>query len=75
MVGLHVGGLISRTQTHVRWLQRALKQGDSVRIEVADVTKVDRPRKRKAESARSRRKREQEYVVKKAAEWGWKIVK
>jgi hypothetical protein len=74
-LSLHVGGFHSQTRTHVTWLHRQLIQGDSVRIDVVEASKVDRPRKKKSESARSRLKREKDYVVKKAALWGWKIQK
>src|SRR3954466_670174 len=39
---LHVGGLITPAQEHVRWLDRDLKIGDEVRISVAEDTKIDR---------------------------------
>jgi phosphopantetheine adenylyltransferase len=74
-LSLHVGGLFSRTHTHVTWLHRKLKMGDSVRIDIVEVAKVDRPKKKKSESPQSRMKREQDYVMKKAASWGWKIRK
>lgn len=72
---LHVGGLLTGTQAHVTWFERELKVGDSVRIEIIDTAKVDRPRRYRMESARTRRKREQAHVLKQAAEWGWKIQK
>ena len=72
---LHVGGLHSRTRTHVTWLHRELKIGDSVRIDLVETKKVDRPNKKKPESAATRKRREQDYVLKKASSWGWTIQK
>jgi hypothetical protein len=74
-VRLHVGGFYSETRTHAIWLSRQLVRGDTVRIDVVEAPKVDRPRKKKTESAESRLKRERDYVSKKAASWGWKIQK
>lgn len=72
---LHVGGILSRTRTHVTWLHRELKNGDSIRVDVVEAKKADRPKKKKPESARLRLQREQDYVLKKATSWGWKIQK
>jgi hypothetical protein len=72
-LSLEVGGLHSLTHTHVTWLHRRLVQGDTVRIDVVDASKVDRARKKRSESPRSRLKREKDYVLKKAAAWGWII--
>ena len=74
-LSLHVGGLHSRTHTHVTWLHRQLREGDSVRVDIVEVPRVNRPRKRKLESPQVRKKRERDYVIKKAESWGWKIQK
>jgi len=70
-----VSGLISRTHTHVDWFHRQLKAGDEVKIVVVEKAKIDRPKKRRTESKASREKRERDLVEKKAAKFGWKIVK
>ncbi len=70
-----VGGLISRTKTHVDWFHRMLKTGDEVKIVVVETKKVDRPKKKRRESKAARVKREQKYLEKKAAEYGWKLSK
>jgi hypothetical protein len=70
-----VSGLISRTHTHVDWLQQQLKTGDEVKIVVVEKAKVDRPNKRRTESKVIREKREREYIEMKAAKFGWKITK
>ena len=74
-IHIHVGGLNSHTRTHLVWLHRSLRVGDSVPIDVVETKRVNRPKKAKSESVKSRMRREQEYVAKKAAEWGWIIHK
>ena len=43
LLQLEVGGLISRSQEHVRWLDRCISVGDEVQIRVVDATVVDKP--------------------------------
>ena len=70
---LHVGGLISSTQEHVRWLDRDLKVGDEVRITVAENSKVDRPRTRKRRDHVKELRAQKRYVREMAKQFGWKI--
>jgi acyl dehydratase len=72
---LRVSGLISRAHTHVDWFHRPLKTGDEVKIVVVEKAKSDRPKRSRRENLTTRAKREREYVEKKAAEFGWKIVR
>lgn len=74
-LSLHVGGLDRLTGAHVKWLHRELQLGDTIRIDIVEAAKVDRPQKVKSETQRSRTKREQDFVTKKAATWGWRIEK
>ena len=70
---LHVGGLISPSGDHVRWLDRPLQVGDEVRIIVAEVTKIDRPRSRKRSEPGEDLRRQKRYVRQMAKRFGWKI--
>lgn len=70
-----VGGLVSRSGTHIDWLHRRLKNGDEVRIVVVEKAKVDRPKQTRTESEAMRTKRKKSYVEKLAAEFGWKITR
>ena len=74
-LSFRVGGLVSRTKKHVHWLQRPLKAGDEVRIVVVEKARADRPKVNRSESKAARQKRERESIEKKAAEFGWKIIK
>jgi hypothetical protein len=71
---LHVGGLRSSRGEYLTWMDRPLKSGDSVRIEIVEADKVSRVRStRRRESSEARLRREQEHVLAKAREWGWKV--
>jgi hypothetical protein len=70
---LHVGGLISPAQEHVRWLDRDLKIGDEIRIVVAEDTKVDRPRSRERRDYAKELRSKKRYVKEMAKSFGWKI--
>jgi len=69
-----VGGLVSRTGTHVIWLRRDLKVGDDVRITVLENRKADKPKKNPMPE-KTRLALEKKYVEVKAAKLGWKIKK
>ena len=70
---LHVGGLVTPVQEHVRWLDHDLGIGDEVRITVADESEVDpahsRQRREVAKDLRSQKR----YVRAMAKKFGWKI--
>jgi len=70
---LHVGGLITPAQEHVRWLDCDLKIGDEVRICVAEAAKVDRPRSRERRDHAKELRSQKRYVREMAKRFGWKI--
>jgi hypothetical protein len=70
---LHVAGFYSATRRHVRWAQRPLKKGDTVRIEVVDAVKISKSKVSIRETPKQRLQREQDHMRKKAKEWGWTI--
>ena len=70
---LHVGGLISPAEEHVRWLDRDLKIGDEVRITIAEDSKVDRPRRRQRRDRSKELRSQKRYVREMAKRFGWKI--
>ena len=70
---LHVGGLITPAQEHVRWLDRDLKIGDEVRICVAEDAKIDRPRSRERRDRAKELRSKKRYVREMAKRFGWKI--
>jgi hypothetical protein len=70
---LHVGGLISPAEEHVRWLDRDLKIGDEVRITIAENAKIDRPRSRERRDRAKELRSQKRYVREMAKRFGWKI--
>lgn len=70
-----VGGLVSRTRTHVTWLHKELQVGDEVKLVVTSADKVDRPKEKRRESAAAQAKRERKYLTDRAAKLGLKLVK
>ena len=72
-LGLHIGGLVTPTEEHVRWLDRDLKAGDEVRIVVVDDAKVDRPRSRERRDPAKDLRSQKRYVRALAKKFGWKI--
>ena len=70
---LHVGGLISPDDEHVRWLDRDLKVGDEVSIRVAEDGRVDRPRSRERRDRAKELRSQKRYVRAMARKFGWKI--
>ena len=73
---LQVGGLASssRTDQYLYWIKRSLQRGDAVSIRIIEARKVDRPKRRRAETAAHRRRQEERYVRQMAEQFGWKIV-
>jgi hypothetical protein len=47
-IDIRIGGLNSRTDTHLTWLTRTLQIGDEVKIKVLAKAKVDKPTRRKS---------------------------
>ena|SRR5437867_12094491 len=70
---LHVGGLISPAQEHVRWLDRGLKIGDEVRIAIVEDAKIDRPHSRQQRDPAKELRLQKRYVRQMAKQFGWKI--
>ena len=70
---LHVGGLITPTEEHVRWLDCSLKVGDEVRIRVVADAPVDRPRSRERRDRSKELRSQKRYVREMAKRFGWKI--
>ncbi len=72
---LRVGGLVSRTHTHVDWMHRIVRNGDEIRIVVCDKEKVSKPKKSHSESEETRKKRKLEYLKRLSKELGYEIRK
>lgn len=70
---LHVGGLVSPAQEHVRWLDCDLKIGDEVRITIAESAPVARPRSRERRDRAKELRSQKRYVREMAKRFGWKI--
>ncbi len=71
---LDVGGLISSTNEHVKWLNRTLRIGDEVTVKVVDTTSVNKPRKRQRSDPAKELEHQKHYVKTLAKQLGWKIV-
>lgn len=67
------GGLISRTNTHLTWMQRPLKMGDVIEIKIIQAEKTNKPKSKSRETAATRAKRTKDYVRKTAKSLGWTI--
>lgn len=72
---LRVGGLISRSHTHVDWAHRILKEGDELRVVVCSKQKVSKPKKIRTESEKDRKKRKLEYLKRLSKDLGYEIKK
>ena len=72
---LGVGGLVSRSDEFLEWLQRDVQPGDEVSIRVTEAAKVDKPKKRSRWRATPGqiKLRKQAHVRRLAKELGWKI--
>ena len=70
---LHVGGLITPTEEHVRWLDRKLKVGDEVRIRIVEDGAIDRPRSRERLDRSKELRTQKRYLRQLAKRFGWKI--
>ncbi len=74
-LNLGVGGLVSRSDEFLQWLQSDVQPGDEVSIRIVEAAKVDKPKKRwrqRATPAQIKR-RKQAHVRRLARELGWKI--
>jgi hypothetical protein len=72
---LHVGGLITPTGEHVRWIDRKLKVGDEISIFVIEDAPIDRPRSRERRDHSKDLLAQKRYVKQMAKKFGWKILR
>ncbi len=71
---LDVGGLISPTREHVKWVNRTLRIGDEVRVKVIDAPSVNKPRKIQRSDPVKELAYQKQHVKTLAKQLGWKIV-
>jgi hypothetical protein len=72
-ITLDVGGLITPTDEHVRWLDCKLKVGDEVRIRIVDNAPSERPHSREKRDRSKELRSQKRYVREMAKRFGWKI--
>ena len=71
---LEIGGLISHTDEHVKWInQRRLRMGDRIRVHIVDTASADRPKKRYRITPAQRLRTQKRYVRMMAKQLGWTI--
>ncbi len=70
---LHVGGLATPADEHLRWLDRKLKVGDEVRIRIVENAPIDQPRGREKRNPSKELRAQKRYVREMASKFGWKI--
>jgi len=70
---LHVGGLMTPIEEHVRWLDSKLKVGDEVSIRVIENAAIDRPVSRERRNRAKELRAQKRYVKEMAKKFGWKI--
>ena len=70
---LRVGGLITPSDEHVRWLDRELKVGDEVSIRIAEDAPIDEPHSRERNDPAKELNAQKRYVREMAEKLGWKI--
>jgi hypothetical protein len=70
---LHVGGLVTPTDEHVRWLDRKLKVGDEVSIRVVESAPIDPPSSRERRNHSNELRSQKRYVKEMAKKFGWKL--
>jgi hypothetical protein len=75
-LSLGVGGLVSRSDEDLVWLQRDMRLGDEVTIRIVEVRAADKPKKRRRDRATPAQilRRRKAFLRKMAKEFGWKIV-
>jgi hypothetical protein len=73
---LGIGGLLSRTDEFLEWLQRDMRLGDEVAIRIVEVADSDKPKKRRRTKSTPAQllRRKQAFLRRMAKEFGWKIV-
>ena len=76
-LNLGVGGLVSRSDESLEWLQRDVQPGDEVSIRIIEAAKVDKPKTRRRLRATPAqiKQRKQAFLRRLAKEVGWKIQK
>jgi hypothetical protein len=71
---LHVGGLLSSKDEHVRWRDAKLNLGDEITIRIVETISVDRPRERKRRNPAEEQKLLKQYIRTTAKQLGWRII-
>jgi hypothetical protein len=66
-------GLVSRTGTHLTWIQRQIKIGDVIEIKIIEAEDISKPKFKRRETAATRTKRTKSYVRRTAESFGWTI--
>jgi hypothetical protein len=75
-LNLGVGGLVSRSDEDLVWLQRAMQLGDGITIRIVEVRAADTPKKRQRDRATPAQvlRRKKAFLRRMAKEFGWKLV-
>ena len=71
---LHIGGLISATEEHVRWKAPHLRLGDKMALRIVETDRVDKPAKRYRTDAKQNERNSKAYVRAVAKKYGWKLL-
>jgi hypothetical protein len=66
-------GRLTDSGEHLRWLDRKLKRGDVVSIQVVQANSPDKARERQRPNPAAELRRQKQYVRRMAKELGWKI--
>jgi hypothetical protein len=72
-LGLSVGGLDTSRGEHVRWLNRALRLGDEIRVRIGERKSADTPSRRFPRDPKAELRSQKRYVRRLAKKLGWKI--
>lgn len=71
---LDFGGLVSRTEEHVRWIkQKALRSGDEIRVTIIDAKTISKPVEKFRRDLSKETADEKRYVRSMAKKSGWVI--
>ena len=70
---LHVGGLDTSAEEHIRWQDRHLRVGDEIRIRIANRKRTDAPVKRFPRDPSKELEAQKRYVREYAKRLGWEI--
>jgi hypothetical protein len=75
-LNLGVGGLVSRSDEDLEWLERAMQLGDEITIRIVEVRAADAPKKRRRDRATPAQvlRQKKAFLRRMAKEFGWKLV-